>query len=127
MNIPALYFCRSDLYRRSHVATSLSREKSSNLHFHSSCIHQNPTNHRNKAYLLNQWIDLMYLIPVDLPGILISESRTSTSSYSQVYMDLPSCMHLIILSYRICTHPIILLSCVCIHPIVLLPRVCLRT
>ena len=26
INIPALYFCRSDLYRRSHVATSLSRE-----------------------------------------------------------------------------------------------------
>jgi hypothetical protein len=26
INIPALYFCRSDLYTRSHVATSLSRE-----------------------------------------------------------------------------------------------------
>jgi hypothetical protein len=26
INIPSLYFCRSNLYRRSHVATSLSRE-----------------------------------------------------------------------------------------------------
>jgi hypothetical protein len=33
---------------------------------------------------LNQWIDLMYLSSLDLPGSLISESRTSAPSSSQV-------------------------------------------
>jgi hypothetical protein len=60
---------------------------------HSSCIHQNPTIHRNKTYLLNQWMDLMYLSTLDLPGSLISESRTSASSSLQVSMDLPTCTH----------------------------------
>jgi hypothetical protein len=69
MNILALYFYRSNLYRISHVATSLSRE---NTHCHSSCIHQNPTIHRNNTYLLNQWMDLMYLSTLNLPGSLIS-------------------------------------------------------
>ena len=89
MNIPALYFCRYDLCRKSHEATSLSRENPQI----SISIHQNLTIHRNKTYLLNQWMDLMYLSTLDLPGSLISECRTSASSSSQVSMALPTCTH----------------------------------
>jgi hypothetical protein len=35
----------------------------------------------------------MYLSTLDLPGSLISESRTSASSSSQVSMALPTCTH----------------------------------
>jgi hypothetical protein len=40
-------------------------------------------------------MDLMYLSTLDLPGSLISESRTSASSSLQVSMDLPTCTHLV--------------------------------
>jgi hypothetical protein len=40
-------------------------------------------------------MDLMYLSTLDLPGSLISESRTSPSSSSQVSMDLSTCTDLI--------------------------------
>jgi hypothetical protein len=116
INIPTLYFCRSDLYRRSHVATSLSRENPQISIVHSSCIHQNPTIHRNKTYLLNQWMDLMYLSTLDLPGSLISESRTSALSSSQVswlhqhvltlYTTNPRMYSPYTQTTRICTHPI---------------------
>jgi hypothetical protein len=108
INIPTLYFYRYDLYIRSHAATSISRENpqiSINLHSHFSCIHQNPTIHRNKTYLLNQWIDLMYLNTVDLPRSLILESITFASSPSQVYMALPICTHPNTLPARIHMHP----------------------
>jgi hypothetical protein len=38
-------------------------------------------------------MDLMYLSTLDLLGSLISESRTSASSSSQVSMALPTCTH----------------------------------
>jgi hypothetical protein len=47
-------------------------------------MHQNPTIHRKKTYLLNQWMDMMYLSTLDLPRSLISESRTFSPSSSQV-------------------------------------------
>jgi hypothetical protein len=59
----------------------------------------------------------MYLSTLDLPGSLISESITSSSSSSQVSMALPTCTHpihsqptyvrtLFTDSPRTCTHPI---------------------
>jgi hypothetical protein len=62
-------------------------------------------------------MDLMYLSTLDLPGSLISESRTSTSSSSQVSMASPTCTHTVhsqpayVLTLytdisRTCMHPI---------------------
>jgi hypothetical protein len=62
-------------------------------------------------------MDLMYLSTLDLPGSLISESRTSASSSSQVSMALSTCTHpihsqpayvrtLYTDNPRTCTHPI---------------------
>ena len=90
----------------------------SNLHNHFSCIHQNPTIHRNKTYLLNQWIDLMYLITVDLPESLISKYRTSSYSYFQFSMALPTCTHPI--------HCQPTYASVCTHPNTLSAHICLR-
>jgi hypothetical protein len=57
-------------------------------------MHTSKSNYyRSKTYLLNQWMDLMYLSTLDLPGSLISESRTSASSSSQVSMASPTCTH----------------------------------
>jgi hypothetical protein len=128
INIPTLYFYRSDLCRRSHVATSLSRENPQiSIAIPHAYINIQLIN-RNKTYNLNQWMDMMYLSILDLPGSLISESRPSVSSSSQVSMALPTCNHLIhsqptyvctlftdsprtcMIPYtqpaRLCTHPI---------------------
>jgi hypothetical protein len=81
-------------------------------------MHTSKSNYyRSKTYLLNQWMDLMYLSTLDLPRSLISESRTSASSSSQVSMASPTCtcpvhsqpMYVLTLytdSPRTCTHPI---------------------
>jgi hypothetical protein len=81
-------------------------------------MHTSKSNYyRSKTYLLNQWIDLMYLSTLDLPRSLISEYRTSASSSSQVSMASPTCTHpvhnqlayvltLYTDSPHTCTHPI---------------------
>jgi hypothetical protein len=92
MNILALYFSGSDLCRSFHVATSLSRENPQisiaipHAYIKIQLFIEN-------AYLLKQWMDLMYLSTLDLPGSLISESRTFVSSSSQVSMALPTYTH----------------------------------
>jgi hypothetical protein len=76
----------------------------------------------------------MYLSTLDLPGSLISESRTSASSSSQVSMALSTCTHpihsqpayvrtLYTDNPRTCTHPIHSHP-VCTHPIHRQPRTC---
>jgi hypothetical protein len=65
---------------------------------------------------LNQWIDLMYLSTLDLLGNLISESRTSVPSSSQVswlyqhvftlYTVSPRTYSPFTQLARVCTHPI---------------------
>jgi hypothetical protein len=51
-------------------------------------------------------MDLMYLSTLDLPGSLISESRTSASSSSQVSMTLSTCTLPIHRQPVYCTHPV---------------------
>jgi hypothetical protein len=65
----------------------------------------------------------MYLSTVDLPGSLISESRTFASSSSQVYMDLPTCTHPNTLPAHVRTHLNTLSTRVCTHPNTLSARV----
>jgi hypothetical protein len=68
----------------------------------------------------------MYPITVDLPRSLILESRTSASSFSQVSMALPTCMHPNTLSACVCTQPNTLSSHVCTHPNALSARARLK-
>jgi hypothetical protein len=59
----------------------------------------------------------MYLSTLDLPGSLISESRTSASSSSQVSMALPTCTHPIHSQPAYIRTLYIDIPCTCMHPI----------